>query len=254
MTSNLMQAREPAGSPDGGQFGSTARAEAGTSLVQPSTRPAPTRSPLFVDLEQRSTAIPSWPSAGIVDARVFAIGDDDEYDGPAVHALTHYAPNRVRSACGVQAPVVESDGPKAYWRDSNVTCEGCLKHAGVCGHGFDIGGVPVGFASAPALLDELASHEWDDLEATIAANYDTFTVITDDAKYDVCHEAVADALGNDGWWDPEGQGRPVVDLTPILCHPVSRLDEQLRATHTADYLVRLRATQTTFATAPEELA
>lgn len=62
----------------------------------------------------------SWPSAGIVDARSFRIGQSE-----AVHSLTHASPNLVRGACGVTAHVVERDGRLADWADALPDCPSC---------------------------------------------------------------------------------------------------------------------------------
>jgi hypothetical protein len=64
---------------------------------------------------------PSWPSAGIVDARAFTIGGNE-----TVHGLTHAAPMLVRGRCGVVARVSREDEPRlAYWADSFPTCSAC---------------------------------------------------------------------------------------------------------------------------------
>lgn len=73
------------------------------------------------DIRENATVPSSWASAGIVDARVFSVGESD-----TVHALTHADPNLVRGKCGVVAHVVERDGRLAIWRDSDVSCESCL--------------------------------------------------------------------------------------------------------------------------------
>jgi hypothetical protein len=74
----------------------------------------------MIDIRERSTVPPSWASAGIVDARVFSIGESD-----TVHELTHADPNLVRGKCGVTAHVAERDGRLAIWRDAEVNCPTC---------------------------------------------------------------------------------------------------------------------------------
>ena len=69
-------------------------------------------------------ANPMWPSAGIVDARAFRVGN-----GTLVHEPTHVASNRVRGRCGVVARVVETDVP-ATWADSHITCPTCVNKKG----------------------------------------------------------------------------------------------------------------------------
>lgn len=68
----------------------------------------------------RSNIPADWPSAGIVDAGAFIIGNSQ-----TVHKPTHAKSNRIRGACGVTAPVVEADTRYALWTDSDVTCIGC---------------------------------------------------------------------------------------------------------------------------------
>lgn len=63
----------------------------------------------------------SWPSAGIVDARSFRVGESR-----TVHALTHASPNLVRGACGITAHVVENEGRRlASWADAFPDCPTC---------------------------------------------------------------------------------------------------------------------------------
>ena len=62
----------------------------------------------------------SWPSAGIVDARAFRVGESD-----TIHALTHASPNLVRGACGVTAHVVERDSRLASWAADLPDCSTC---------------------------------------------------------------------------------------------------------------------------------
>jgi hypothetical protein len=73
------------------------------------------------DVRYHYTSVPpSWPSAGVVDARAFRIGRSD-----TVHALTHASPNLVRAACGTTAHVVERDGRLADWADAYPDCQTC---------------------------------------------------------------------------------------------------------------------------------
>lgn len=64
---------------------------------------------------------PSWPTAGIGDARAFRIGESR-----VVHEPTHGKSNLIRGRCGVVARIVETDGPRAYWANAYVDCPTCL--------------------------------------------------------------------------------------------------------------------------------
>ena len=68
----------------------------------------------------RESVPPAWPSAGIVDARTFRIGESE-----TVHAVTHAESNLVRGACGVTAHVVERDGRLATWANAHPDCPTC---------------------------------------------------------------------------------------------------------------------------------
>lgn len=79
----------------------------------------------LADLEYQSIRLrPWWASNGIIDARVFIVGNSQ-----TVHRLTHALPNLVRGACGVTAHVIERDGRLANWTDSDVNCTSCESHS-----------------------------------------------------------------------------------------------------------------------------
>lgn len=75
----------------------------------------------LVELDTNRSVSPHWPSAGIVDARAFRVGE-----ATIVHDPTHAASNMIRGRCGVVARIVETDGPRASWADSYITCPTCL--------------------------------------------------------------------------------------------------------------------------------
>lgn len=71
--------------------------------------------------DDRTNVPPSWPTAGIVDARAFRVGNSE-----TVHEPTHASSNLIRGRCGVTAHVVERDGRLATWADSFPTCGTCV--------------------------------------------------------------------------------------------------------------------------------
>lgn len=76
----------------------------------------------MTDIRAPYSGVPyHWPSAGIVDARAFRVGESD-----TIHALTHAAANLVRGACGVTAHVVERDARLASWAADLPDCSTCL--------------------------------------------------------------------------------------------------------------------------------
>lgn len=76
----------------------------------------------LIALESTPVANPYWASAGIVDARVFTVGN-----GTLAHGLSHFSPNLVRGLCGITAHVTEREGRLANWADSFPTCPTCIE-------------------------------------------------------------------------------------------------------------------------------
>jgi hypothetical protein len=64
---------------------------------------------------------PGWTTAGIVDARVFSVGEAD-----TVHAVLRVWPNRVSAPCGAHGVTIDAPGNRVYWRDSVPTCPTCI--------------------------------------------------------------------------------------------------------------------------------
>lgn len=76
--------------------------------------------PVTLDRLGRPGVPASWSTAGIVDARVFSLGE-----AGTVHAARRVWPNRVSAPCGARGVTVDAPGPFASWRDSAVTCPTC---------------------------------------------------------------------------------------------------------------------------------
>lgn len=66
----------------------------------------------MLDVRKNVAGSPCWPSAGIVDARAFRVGNSC-----TVHTL----------ACGVTAHVVERDGRLASWAYDLADCQTCKR-------------------------------------------------------------------------------------------------------------------------------
>lgn len=75
-----------------------------------------------VDVRQVSSVPTGWASAGIVDARAFSIGESER-----VHDVARAWPNRISAPCGASAPITETDGPRASWRDALPDCAACAR-------------------------------------------------------------------------------------------------------------------------------
>ena|SRR5437763_14078057 len=77
--------------------------------------------PVTLDRAGTGRVPAGWTTAGIVDARVFSVGDAD-----TVHAVLRVWPNRVSAPCGAHGVTIDAPGPRAYWRDSVPTCPTCI--------------------------------------------------------------------------------------------------------------------------------
>lgn len=77
--------------------------------------------PVRLDRAGRPGVPSAWSTAGIVDARVFSVGEAD-----TVHAVLRVWPNRVSAPCGARGVTVDAPGARVYWRDSVPTCPTCI--------------------------------------------------------------------------------------------------------------------------------
>lgn len=93
---------------------------------------------------------------------------------------------------------------------------------------------PGGAESSVDLLPERVSvndftdDQFDALEALMPRGHATYSLLTDDAKYDAMVSAVSEAQENNNWWQPDDDTQPV-DLNRILggcpARPIAECDD-----------------------------